>query len=63
MNTDRLMTTAEVASALRVSRQSVTRWIREGRLEAAKIRVSGRPIYRVRESGFRDFVRRYIEGL
>lgn len=63
MTTDRLMTTAEVASALRVSRQTVTRWIRDGRLGVVTIRVGRRVIYRVPESRFRLFLRNYVEGL
>jgi len=42
---------------------TVSRWIREGRLKAIAIEVGPRPIYRVRESDFRDFVRRYVRGL
>lgn len=63
MTTDRLMTTAEVASALRVSRQTVTRWIRDGRIEVVTIRVGRRVIYRIPESRFRRFLREYVEGL
>lgn len=63
MTTDRLMTTTEVASALRVSRQTVTRWIRDGHIEVITIRVGSRVIYRIPESRFRSFVRRYVEGL
>jgi DNA binding domain, excisionase family len=63
MATERLYTTGEIARLLHVSRQSVTRWIREGRLEAIAINVSSRPTYRVSESRFRAFVRRYVQGL
>ena len=63
MTDDRLMTTGEIAAALHVSRQTVTRWIREGRLEAVKLTPYQRPIYRVRVSRFRAFVARYVEGL
>ena len=63
MSTERLMTTTEVAAALRVSRQTVTRWIRDGHIHAVTIRVGRRVIYRVPESRFRRFVRDYIEGL
>ena len=56
------MTSAEIAATLRVTRQTVTRWIREGRLKAVTIRVAARPVYRVRRSEFRAFVRRYVEG-
>ena len=63
MTTDRLMTTSEVASALRVSRQTVTRWIRDGRIGVVSIRVGPRVIYRIPESRFRRFLRAYVEGL
>lgn len=59
---DEWMTTDEVAQALRVTRQTITRWIREGKLAAVVIQTSSRPIYRVRRSAFRDFVRRYVRG-
>ena len=63
MKNDRLLTTTEVAASLRVSRQTVTRWIRERHLGAITIRVAGKKTYRVPESRFRDFLRRYVEGL
>lgn len=62
MTTDPLMTTTEIAAKLRVSRQTVSRWIREGRLEAIAIEVGPRPIYRIRESQYRAFLRRYVRG-
>lgn len=55
------MTTSQIADALGVSRQTVSRWIREGRLAATAIAVGPRPIYRVRESDFLAFVRRYVQ--
>ena len=63
MTTEHLLTTAEVAAALRVSRQTVTKWIRDGRLDAVTIRIGRRVIYRIREGRFRQFLRDYIEGL
>ena len=63
MTNERLLTTAEVAASLRVSRQSVTRWIRDRQLGAITIKVSGRTTYRVPESRFREFLQRYVEGL
>ena len=60
----RTLTTTEVAARLRVSRQTVTRWIREGALPAMVITVgSRRPIYRVTEAAFVEFVRRWVRGL
>jgi len=46
-----------------VSRQTVTRWIRDGRIEVVAIRVGSRVIYRIPESRFRRFLREYVEGL
>lgn len=63
MSKDRLLTTQEVADLLRVSRHTVTRWIRSGRLRAIAITVGKQPVYRIRESDFRTFLRRYVEGL
>jgi len=60
MKDERIWTTGEIASSLRVSRQSVTGWIRAGQLRAFSIQVGARPTYRVRDSDFRDFVRRYV---
>ncbi len=58
------MTTSQVAARLGVSRQTVSRWIREQRLAAVATRVGPRrPIYRVREADFFAFVRRYVRGL
>ncbi len=62
MANDRWLTTTEIAAALYVSRQTVSRWIREGRLKAVAIEVGPRPIYRVRESDFRAFVHAYVRG-
>lgn len=60
MDSERLLTTGEISAALGVSRQTVTAWIRSGRLRALTIQVGVRPTYRVRERDFRDFVRRYV---
>ena len=57
------MTTSEIAAALQVSRQTVTRWIRAGRLQVISIKVGRRVIYRVPEREFRRFLREYVEGL
>jgi len=57
------MTSEEVASKLRVSRQTVTRWIRSKKLRAITIKVGTRPVYRVRQADFVEFLRRYVEGL
>ena len=63
MQNDRWMTTREIADALHVTRQTVTRWIRDGHLKAIAIEVGPRPIYKVRHSDFVAFVRRYVRGL
>jgi len=62
MTNDRLMHTSEIAELLGVSRQSVARWVREGRLKAIAISVGPRPTYRIRESDYRAFLNRYVRG-
>ncbi len=57
------MTTTEIAAALQVTRQTVTRWIRAGRFQVISIKVGQRVIYRVPEREFRRFLREYVEGL
>lgn len=57
-----LMTTDEIARALGITRQTVTRWIRQGKLAAITIRVGSRPVYRVTRPAFRAFLRRYVSG-
>lgn len=56
------MSTTEIAELIGVERQTVSRWIREGRLRArAIVGPSGeKVVYRVRHSDFLDFVRRYV---
>lgn len=54
------LTTANVAAAIGVSRQTVDRWIREGRLPARRIQVGERATYRIRRSDLTAFVRRYV---
>lgn len=56
------MTTAEVAAAIGVARQTVDRWIRAGKLPARRIQVGERAIYRIRRRDFVEFVRRYVSG-
>ncbi len=63
MAQDRWLTTGQVAELLGVSRSTVTRWIRDGRLAATAIHVGARPTYRVREADLRAFVRRYVREL
>lgn len=55
------MSASDVARELHVSRQSVDRYIREGKLRARMIRVGKRGFYQVRRSDFRVFVRRWIQ--
>jgi excisionase family DNA binding protein len=58
---DEWLTTSEVAETLRVTRQTVGRWIREGRLPAqSRSSPSGRVVYRVRKQDLLAFVQRYI---
>ena len=57
------MTTEEVAQLVGVTRQTVSRWIRENRLQARAIQSGPRVIYRIRYSWFLAFVRRYVRDM
>jgi excisionase family DNA binding protein len=54
------MSAAEVAAALHISRQTVHRYIREGRLRARTIKTGKRGTYQIRRSDFLAFVKRYV---
>jgi excisionase family DNA binding protein len=54
------LTTTEAAALMRVSRQTISRWIREGQLPAKRIGVGQRSIYRVSQRDLAEFARRYI---
>jgi excisionase family DNA binding protein len=54
------LTTEQAAQELGVARQTVSRWIREGKLRGRAIRVHGRTVYRIRRSDWKTFVGRYI---
>lgn len=54
------MSAADVAAALHVSRQTVDRYIREGKLRARMIKVGKRGTYQIRRSDFIAFVKRYV---
>jgi excisionase family DNA binding protein len=56
------LTPPEIAARLQVSQQTVTRWIREGKLPATKIQVGRRPFYRVSLTAYRTFLRAYVHG-
>lgn len=56
MLNDRFLTTGDVADYCQVSRSSVFRWIREGKLHAF---TTPGGHYRVREREFRSFLARY----
>jgi excisionase family DNA binding protein len=56
------LTPPEVAARLRVSPQTVTRWIREGKLIAVRIQVGKRPFYRVPLSSYRAFLLAFVHG-
>jgi predicted site-specific integrase-resolvase len=70
VNDDPSLSTADVAQKLGVTRQTVSRWIRAGRLHAVRIAVAATPshearlpangIYRIRPSAFAAFVRQYV---
>lgn len=57
---DQVMSAAEVAAALHISRQTVHRYIREGRLRARTIKTGKRGTYQIRRSDFLAFVKRYV---
>lgn len=57
-NLPELLTVAEVAEALRISDETVHRWVRQGRLPA--IRLPGGPLER---SGLKRFRREDVEAL
>jgi excisionase family DNA binding protein len=59
----RWMTTEEAAGAIGVRRQTVARWIREGRLPARRIQVGRRAIYRIDRRDLAAFVRRYVRDM
>lgn len=57
---DEVMSVAEVAAALHLSRQTVDRYIRQGKLRARMIKVGERGTYQVRRFDFVAFVKRYV---
>ncbi len=62
MADDEWMTSGHVAARLGVTRQTVDRWIRLGRLRAIRIEVGVGARYRIRRRDFEAFVRRYVSG-
>ena len=62
MKNDDYVTTTYVSKALGVSRQTVSRWVRESKLVATTITVGSRPTYRIRYSDYRAFLERYVRG-
>jgi len=62
MTQERIWTCPEIAELLGVSRQAVSRWVREGKLRATVITVGARPIYRIRDRAFRAFLALYVRG-
>jgi predicted site-specific integrase-resolvase len=60
MAQERIWTCPEIALALGVSRQAVSRWVRTGKLRATVITVGARPIYRIRDRDFRSFLALYV---
>jgi excisionase family DNA binding protein len=62
MGPDDILSTTEVAAQIGVARQTVDRWIRDGRLRARRIQVGKRAVYRVRRRDVYEFVRRYVSG-
>jgi excisionase family DNA binding protein len=62
MGPDDILTTTEVAQQIGVARQTVDRWIREGKLRARRIHAGKRAVYRIRRGDMYDFVRKYVSG-
>lgn len=62
MAQERIWTCPEIALALGVSRQAVSRWVRAGKLRATVISTGERPIYRIRDRDFRTFLALYVRG-
>ena len=62
MTKERIWTCPEIAELLGVSRQAVSRWVRDGKLRATVITVGARPIYRIRDRDFRAFFALYVRG-
>lgn len=54
-NTDRLLSTEEVAERLNVSPLTVRKWLRSGRLRGIKVSV----LWRVRESDLNAFIKAF----
>lgn len=62
MTQERIWTCPEIALLLGVSRQTVSRWVRTGKIRATVIAVGARPIYRIRDRDFRAFLASYVRG-
>lgn len=60
MGTTALLTSSACAARLGVTRQTITRWIREQKLPARAIRVHGRAVYRIRPEDLNRFAERYV---
>jgi excisionase family DNA binding protein len=59
---DDLVTISYIATSLRVSRQTVWRWVRDRKIRATSIKVGSRTTYRIRYGEFLRFVERYVRG-
>lgn len=57
------LTTAEAAARIGVTRQTIARWIREGKLPARRIQVGQRAIYRIDRRDLVAFVKQYVADL
>jgi excisionase family DNA binding protein len=58
--TDKFLTTQEAADLLGLTRHTIARYCRSGRIKAVIINTGPRPIYRIRESDFSAFVRAWV---
>ena len=54
------LTVSQVAETMRVSEETVRRWLRSGRLRGHNF--SGRTGYRIETTAFEDFLRREMGG-
>lgn len=61
-NDDDLVTTSFIAKSLRVSRQTVWRWVRDKKIRATAIKVGSRTVHQIRYSEYRKFLERYVRG-
>jgi excisionase family DNA binding protein len=57
---EKFLSTQEAADLVGLTRHTIARYCRSGRIRAVAINTGPRPIYRIRESDFRAFVREWV---